>query len=118
MRYAIVAQHSFAMCFGPMQTQKSLAKPSHTSRDKGPWRTGIFKGIIKEQNHLAQGCLPHRQEQELKTILRDRLNGKIEELLVPFIEDKSEHICIVDAPWYPNVGDSAILLGELSFLEA
>jgi len=55
----------------------------------------------------------------LKTsnILRDRLNDKIEELLVPFIVNKSEHICIIDPPGHPNVGDSAILLGELSFLK-
>ena len=98
------------------RTQKSLANPSKTSRDKGPWQTGIQRDYQRTKSSRA-GILPHRQEQELKTILRDQLNGKIEELLVPFIQDKSEHICIVDAPWYPNVGDSAILLGELSFLK-
>ena len=49
--------------------------------------------------------------------MRDRLNAKIEELLVPFIVNKSEHICIIDPPGHPNVGDSAILLGELNFLK-
>jgi len=65
----------------------------------------------------ATATLPHRKEHELKPLLRDRLNAKIEELLTPYIVNKSEKICIIDAPWYPNVGDSAILLGELSFLK-
>src|SRR5258705_10755358 len=72
---------------------------------------------LSENTTVWHSDATHRQEQELKPILRDRLNGKIEELLVPFIVDKSEHICIIDPPWHPNVGDSAILLGELSFLK-
>jgi exopolysaccharide biosynthesis predicted pyruvyltransferase EpsI len=58
-----------------------------------------------------------RQEQELQSSSRDRLSGKIDELIVPFIVYKSEHICLIDLPWHPNVGDSTILLGELSFFK-
>ena len=75
-----------------------------------------FKGL-SENTTVWHSDATHRQEQELKPILRDRLNGKIEEVLVPFIVDKSEHICMIDPPGYPNVGDSAIFLGELSFLK-
>ena len=53
----------------------------------------------------------------MEPILRNVLSGKIEELLVPLIVNKSDHICIIDPPGHPNVGDSAILLGELSFLK-
>ena len=71
-----------------------------------------------DRQSLRIGMLPHRQGQKLKSNLRDRLNGKIEELLVPFIVNKSEHICIIDPPGHPNIGDRAILLlyiGELVF---
>jgi exopolysaccharide biosynthesis predicted pyruvyltransferase EpsI len=61
--------------------------------------------------------LPNKQEQEVEPILRNVLSDKIEELLVPLIVNKSDHICIIDPPGHPNVGDSAILLGELSFLK-
>jgi exopolysaccharide biosynthesis predicted pyruvyltransferase EpsI len=61
--------------------------------------------------------LSDRQDQEVEPILRNGLNGKIKELLVPLIVNKSEHICIIDPPGHPNVGDSSILLGELSFLK-
>jgi pyruvyl transferase EpsO len=35
---------------------------------------------------------------------------------VPLIRGKSDHICIIDPPGHPNVGDCAIFLGELAFL--
>ena len=44
------------------------------------------------------------------------LNGIIESTLAPLIRGKSDHICIIDPPGHPNVGDCAILLGELAFL--
>jgi pyruvyl transferase EpsO len=41
---------------------------------------------------------------------------EIERTLVPMLRGKSSHICIIDPPGHPNVGDSAILLGELDFI--
>ena len=41
---------------------------------------------------------------------------RIEEILNPLLIRKSEHICIIDPPAHSNVGDSAILLGELDFI--
>jgi len=51
------------------------------------------------------------------TTLRARLNEKIETTLRPLLLGKAEHICIIDAAGYPNVGDNAILLGQLNFIE-
>jgi exopolysaccharide biosynthesis predicted pyruvyltransferase EpsI len=51
----------------------------------------------------------------LKT-LPHHLNNRIEEILKPLLHQKGEHICIIDPPGHPNVGDSAILLGELDFI--
>jgi exopolysaccharide biosynthesis predicted pyruvyltransferase EpsI len=70
-----------------------------------------------EKKNVWHSDRTHRQEQESRSILLNRLNSRIEELFVPLIVNKSQHICIIDPPWYPNVGDSAILLGELSFLK-
>ena len=44
------------------------------------------------------------------------LSKRIDETLVPLIAGRSEQICIIDPPGHPNVGDSAIFLGELAFL--
>ncbi len=49
-------------------------------------------------------------------IVRDILNGKIEAILTPVLANRCDNICIIDPPGHPNVGDSAILLGELAFL--
>lgn len=47
--------------------------------------------------------------------LQSELNAKIEAVLHPLLAGRDEHICIIDPPGHPNVGDSAILLGELDF---
>jgi len=45
-----------------------------------------------------------------------QLADEIDSVLVPLLDGKSEHICIIDPPNHPNVGDSAIFLGELNFI--
>lgn len=47
-------------------------------------------------------------------ILAD-LRARIDQI-VPEKLGKQEHICIIDPPDHPNVGDCAILLGELDFI--
>lgn len=44
--------------------------------------------------------------------------AEIARILVPLIEGRDAHICLIDPPNHANVGDSAILLGELAFLKA
>jgi len=44
------------------------------------------------------------------------LSHRIDQVLLPLLSTTSEHICIIDPPGHPNVGDSAILLGELDFI--
>src|SRR5688572_4715000 len=46
------------------------------------------------------------------------LEQGIREALLPLISGRERHICIIDPPDYPNVGDSAIFLGTLDFLRA
>jgi exopolysaccharide biosynthesis predicted pyruvyltransferase EpsI len=48
--------------------------------------------------------------------LRTQLSGRIDEILVPLVAGHDKHICIIDPPNQPNVGDNVILLGELDFL--
>jgi exopolysaccharide biosynthesis predicted pyruvyltransferase EpsI len=48
--------------------------------------------------------------------LQTQLRGQIDEILAPLVAGHEEHICIIDPPNQPNVGDNAILLGELDFL--
>lgn len=48
--------------------------------------------------------------------LNAQLSRRIDETLAPLIAGRSERICIIDPPDHPNVGDSAIFLGELAFL--
>lgn len=48
--------------------------------------------------------------------LRLQLNARIEQALLPRIDQSTAHICIIDPPGHTNVGDNAILLGELAFL--
>lgn len=45
------------------------------------------------------------------------LREDIDKVLVPLIAGHDHHICLIDPPNHPNVGDSAILLGELEFLK-
>jgi exopolysaccharide biosynthesis predicted pyruvyltransferase EpsI len=59
------------------------------------------------------GCL---QFGGLGGVLRDELGDKIDRVLTPLLTSRAEHICIIDAPGHPNVGDNAILLGELCFI--
>ncbi|HEV8391453.1 MAG TPA: polysaccharide pyruvyl transferase family protein [Dongiaceae bacterium] len=48
--------------------------------------------------------------------LNAELSKRIDEIVTPLIAGKAERICIIDPPGYPNVGDSAIFLGELAFV--
>ncbi len=48
--------------------------------------------------------------------LQPALQQIIEAALVPLIDGHAEHICLLDPPGHSNVGDQAILLGELAFL--
>ncbi|MEZ5830881.1 MAG: polysaccharide pyruvyl transferase family protein [Dongiaceae bacterium] len=52
-----------------------------------------------------------------KRSLNAALSRRIDQTLAPLIADRSERICIIDPPGHPNVGDSAIFLGELAFLQ-
>ena len=49
--------------------------------------------------------------------LRDELSFAVEAGLVPLISGHDRHICLLDMPDYPNVGDHMIALGQLAFLE-
>ncbi len=60
--------------------------------------------------------LRDRHLNEEKVIVGDELNSRIEAALVPLLRGKSDHVCIIDPPGHQNVGDSAILLGELDFI--
>jgi pyruvyl transferase EpsO len=42
--------------------------------------------------------------------------SRVIDTTVPPILGTQNHICVIDPPGHPNVGDSAILLGELDFL--
>jgi exopolysaccharide biosynthesis predicted pyruvyltransferase EpsI len=45
------------------------------------------------------------------------LAKKIDEIILPILPSQyPDSICIIDVPDYPNVGDPAILLGEVAFL--
>lgn len=48
--------------------------------------------------------------------VRSELAGLIQAALEPLIAGRAGRICLIDPPGHPNVGDSAILLGELAFL--
>jgi len=50
--------------------------------------------------------------------LKDELRQTIETVLMPLIKGYDRHICLLDPPNFPNVGDNLILLGELAFLKA
>jgi pyruvyl transferase EpsO len=49
--------------------------------------------------------------------LRDEFRQKIKAALVPLVTGHAQHICLLDLPEFPNVGDQLITLGELAFLE-
>lgn len=44
------------------------------------------------------------------------LRQKIEQAITPLLPENCARICIIDPPGHPNVGDNAILLGELDFI--
>jgi exopolysaccharide biosynthesis predicted pyruvyltransferase EpsI len=48
--------------------------------------------------------------------LRDTLSGEIERALAPLVAADTARICLIDPPFHENVGDSAILLGELDYV--
>jgi exopolysaccharide biosynthesis predicted pyruvyltransferase EpsI len=48
--------------------------------------------------------------------LQQALRPLVEAALLPLISGHDQHICLLDPPGYSNVGDHAILLGELAFL--
>lgn len=48
--------------------------------------------------------------------LQQALCAKVEAALLPLITGHERHICLFDPPGHSNVGDQAILLGELAFL--
>jgi exopolysaccharide biosynthesis predicted pyruvyltransferase EpsI len=50
--------------------------------------------------------------------LHRSLKRQLEGALIPLIKGHERHICLVDPPGHSNVGDQAILLGELDFLRA
>ncbi|UDL92525.1 polysaccharide pyruvyl transferase family protein [Mesorhizobium sp. PAMC28654] len=54
-----------------------------------------------------------RTTEDLRIALRDR----IKEVLLPLISGRGERIHLIDPPDHPNVGDCAILLGELDFFK-
>ncbi|MCK8786150.1 polysaccharide pyruvyl transferase family protein [Roseomonas sp. NAR14] len=49
--------------------------------------------------------------------LHERLQVQIEQIVVPLMAGRADNICVVDPPGYANVGDSAILLGELDLID-
>jgi len=48
--------------------------------------------------------------------MNTELSRLIDHTLTPLIAERSEKLYIIDPPNHPNVGDSAIFLGELAFL--
>lgn len=48
--------------------------------------------------------------------LQDELKKKISDVLVPLLTGYTKNICIIDPPSYPNVGDSAIFIGQINFI--
>ena len=48
--------------------------------------------------------------------MHSQLSGGIGSIIVPRVNGKSEHICTVDPPAHPNLGDNAIIPGELEFI--
>lgn len=50
--------------------------------------------------------------------LQQALKRQLEDALIPLIRGHERHICLLDPPGHSNVGDQAILLGELDFLRA
>jgi pyruvyl transferase EpsO len=49
--------------------------------------------------------------------LRHEFGLKISAILAPLLRGNDARICLIDPPGYSNVGDSAILLGQLDYLE-
>lgn len=51
------------------------------------------------------------------TDLQQELSGQIDRLITPIISGKHKTICLIDPPSHANVGDNAILIGELDYIE-
>jgi len=51
----------------------------------------------------------------MNTSLIQSLGARLAAVILPLVNRVPERICILDVPDYPNVGDPAILLGELKF---
>lgn len=49
--------------------------------------------------------------------IKTQLAATIDAALAPLIHGRNERLCIIDPPDHSNVGDCAIFLGELDFLE-
>jgi exopolysaccharide biosynthesis predicted pyruvyltransferase EpsI len=49
-------------------------------------------------------------------MLLKELSAKIEGTIKPLLAGRADRICLIDPPNHSNVGDSAILLGELDFI--
>jgi exopolysaccharide biosynthesis predicted pyruvyltransferase EpsI len=49
--------------------------------------------------------------------LRHAFQPKIRAALEPLLRGHDDHICIIDPPGHANVGDNAILLGELDYID-
>lgn len=49
--------------------------------------------------------------------LRTELASKIHNVLEPILAGNIDRACLIDPPGYANVGDSAILLGQLDYLD-
>jgi len=49
--------------------------------------------------------------------LVDELRNEVDRVIAPLIDGSPEQICIIDPPGYPNVGDSAIFLGQIDFIK-
>lgn len=50
------------------------------------------------------------------SVVQDQLKKQIDAVLIPLVSDHDQHIMLIDPPGHSNVGDSAILLGELDYL--
>lgn len=46
----------------------------------------------------------------------EKLSELLQQTVIPLIRGYDRHICIIDVPNYPNVGDSAIFLGQMNLL--
>ncbi|MEI9426807.1 polysaccharide pyruvyl transferase family protein [Mesorhizobium sp. Cs1299R1N3] len=69
--------------------------------------------LMTHQKWLEDPPQGSRTTEDLQIALRHR----IREVLLPLIAGRGERIHLIDPPEHPNVGDCAILLGELDFFK-